>query len=344
MTGRVLLERPGGWRARSRPAAPAVAAPAWKRRETVEFEEAEADHASGDSGWTVGYLDLLLLLVTLFAALLGATYLQVNRLSAVEPQEIQPLARFDPPVAASARSEPDPAVTPTAAGPAAGSKAESVAGFEPAVWHAALAPILSEEVPPARAEPVSDGRADEAPNAPEPAASTPGESPDPPTVGQQGAEPSMPPAFEALMDLVAARGEREDLELLLDRHQLRLEVGDGILFDSGTADLNPTGEVLIEDLVTALQDERLKISLEGHTDDIPISTPRFPSNWELSSLRATTVARELITHGIPQERIRVTGHADTRPRAPNDSAANRALNRRVSLVLEMRDEPPSGSL
>ncbi|MBS0001887.1 MAG: OmpA family protein [Thioalkalivibrio sp.] len=344
MTGRVLLDRQGGWRERQRAAAPATAAPARQRRETVEFEEAGAEHASGDSSWTVGYMDLLLLLVTLFAALLGATYLQVNQLSAVEPEEIQPLAGFSPPVERPDRSEPDPAVSPTEAGPPAGSETGSAAEVEPAIWHAAAAPILSQEATPARPEPLADDPADEAPDAPEPAASMPAESPAPPEVVQHGAEPSVPPAFEALMDLVASRGEQEDLELLLDRHQLRLEVGDGILFDSGTADLGHSGTALIEELVTALQDERLKISLEGHTDDVPISTPQFPSNWELSSIRATTVARELIAHGIPQERIRVTGHADTRPRAPNDSDVNRALNRRVSLVLEMRDELPVGSL
>ncbi|MCA1791878.1 MAG: OmpA family protein, partial [Thioalkalivibrio sp.] len=153
--------------------------------------------------------------------------------------------------------------------------------------------------------------------------------------------PAVPAEFAAFMDLVAAHGEQQNLELLLDRHQLRLEVGNDILFPSGAADLADGGRSLLAELSNALSDDRLKISVEGHTDDVPISTARFPSNWELSSIRAITVARELIALGVPQQQLRVTGYADTHPRATNDSATNRALNRRVSLVLEVAEDPLS---
>ncbi|TVP87599.1 MAG: hypothetical protein EA347_07315 [Thioalkalivibrio sp.] len=343
MTGRVLLDRQGGWRERNRAAAPAAAPPAWRRRDVVEFDEAEAHQASGDSGWTVGYMDVLLLLVTLFAALLGITYMQMNQQGNAAPETIQPLGGFAPPLAAPAASSPNPATSPKVADSVVTPEPGPAPEVEPVNWPEATAPLLTTTADHADPETVLQDATVEAPEDPALGTATLAETPAALAVAERAAEPSVPPAFEALMELVAARTGEQDLELLLDQHQLRLEVGDGILFGSGTAELGPSGEALIEELVTALQDEGLKISLEGHTDDVPINTPRFPSNWELSSIRATTVARELIAHGIPQERIRVTGYADTRPRAPNDSDANRALNRRVSLVLEMQDELLAGS-
>lgn len=336
MTGKVLLAREPDWRKRTRTATAGANPPAWKRRETVEFDEPDSEHAGGDGGWTVGYLDVLLLLVTLFAALLGATYFQINQLRAVETADVEPLATLASPGQASPTPLPNPEVTSTETHaipqfePAAeAGTEESPIEAEPAV--VAMAAVT--ELSPLPEDPAATGEDD-----PETAASLPADPPGPSTIADAVPEPTVPPEFLALMELVAAHGQREDLELLLDRHQLRLEVGDGILFASGTADLGSGGQALIEELVTALDDDRLKIAVEGHTDDVPINTPRFPSNWELSSIRATTVARELIAHGIPQQRIRVTGFADTRPRAPNDSPANRALNRRVSLVLEVNDE------
>jgi len=338
MTGKVLLARQSDWRARTRLATAAASPPAWKRRETVEFDEPDPDHAGGDAGWTVGYLDVLLLLVTLFAALLGATYLQLNQLHSARAAESEPLAVFAPAVEAKPAAAPNPEVASTearATPEAVSGPTAEVVSVEPpadgkpslvAIDEAPAQKVLSEDPPASRLL------------ATEIASSTLPADPLPSMLTDAMPEPAVPPEFRALMELVAAHGERQDLELLLDRHQLRLEVGDGILFASGTADLGSGGQTLIEELVTALDDDRLKISVEGHTDDIPINTARFPSNWELSSIRATTVARELIAHGIPQHRIRVTGFADTRPRAPNDSPANRALNRRVSLVLEVTDE------
>ena len=351
MTGKVLLARQPDWRTRQRLESAATSPPAWKRREAVEFDEPESDHGGSDSGWTVGYLDVLLLLVTLFAALLAATYLQISQLRAAQVAEAEPLAVFAPATPQSPSAARTPDLAPRDAENQLVSASDPTAELEsePARAESQPSSVAKAEGPEphTRTEPKADSAAAD-PGAPAPIASgssvaatlditmdIPGIDPEP--------APTVPPQFLALMDLVATHADRQDLELLLDQHQLRLELGDGILFDSGTADLGAVGRALIEELVTALDDDRLKISVEGHTDDVPINTPRFPSNWELSSIRATTVARELIAHGIPQHRIRVTGFADTRPRAPNDSAANRALNRRVSLVLEVSEEILAGA-
>ena len=77
-----------------------------------------------------------------------------------------------------------------------------------------------------------------------------------------------------------------------------------------------------------------QINIRGHTDDTPISTERYPTNWELSSARATAVLRHFIDRGIDTERITATGFADTYPLASNTTEAGRAINRRVEIVLE----------
>lgn len=131
--------------------------------------------------------------------------------------------------------------------------------------------------------------------------------------------------------------QADEFDLLLEQEVLRLEVGDDILFASGQAELTLERIELIAELSDLLRDERLSIVVEGHTDNVPINTVQFPSNWELSTARAEAVAAELSRRGIDRQRLSVIGYADTRPRSPNDTPAHRARNRRVTLVLELAD-------
>ncbi|WP_237134789.1 flagellar motor protein MotB [Pseudohongiella sp. O18] len=114
---------------------------------------------------------------------------------------------------------------------------------------------------------------------------------------------------------------------------LTLRIADNLLFDSGEAELRYEGMILISQLTEVLEAFSGDISVEGHTDNIPISTPRFPSNWELSSARAISVLRFLESDGIDPSRMRAIGYADTQPLQSNASAEGRAGNRRVELVL-----------
>jgi len=110
-------------------------------------------------------------------------------------------------------------------------------------------------------------------------------------------------------------------------------VTDRVLFDPGEADLRPEGTQVLEGLAAALGRLPNKLSIEGHTDDTPISG-RYPSNWELSTARATTVLRSLIEqHGIAPDRLQAAGYADTRPVAGNATPEGRAANRRVEIVV-----------
>lgn len=107
-------------------------------------------------------------------------------------------------------------------------------------------------------------------------------------------------------------------------------------FASGSADLNPAFAEMVGRVGESLANIPGDIAVEGHTDEIPISTARFRSNWDLSAGRAAAVANALLARQqVQAERLRVQGHADTRPRVPNDSVANRALNRRVEIVVDL---------
>ena len=110
-------------------------------------------------------------------------------------------------------------------------------------------------------------------------------------------------------------------------------VTDRVLFDIGEADLRAEGREVLDHLAPALGRLPNHISIEGHTDNTPISG-RYPSNWELSTARATTVLRELIErHGLPAGRLQAAGYADQRPVAGNDTVEDRAANRRVEIVV-----------
>ena len=112
-----------------------------------------------------------------------------------------------------------------------------------------------------------------------------------------------------------------------------LRIADHLLFDSASAALTPRGETMLAQLTDQLAAFPGRISVEGHSDSRPITTQRFPSNWELSSARASAVLRFLTRKGIDAGRLRAIGYADTQPLAANDGATGRARNRRVELVL-----------
>ena len=105
-------------------------------------------------------------------------------------------------------------------------------------------------------------------------------------------------------------------------------------FPSGDATLNQDFVPILKKINEVLTQTDGLIAVAGHTDNIPISTSRYRSNWELSTYRATSVVHELLRYNtIPPERFVLEGYADTRPLAPNDSAENRATNRRVEIVV-----------
>ena len=124
------------------------------------------------------------------------------------------------------------------------------------------------------------------------------------------------------------------VDIAIEDRRVVLTIRDRVLFASAQAELNPQGREIIRKLSEALHLVPGTISVEGHTDDVPIVSPRFPSNWELSASRASTVVRELIGHGIPPTRLRAIGYAETKPVAVNSDATGRSFNRRVTFIVE----------
>ncbi len=114
-----------------------------------------------------------------------------------------------------------------------------------------------------------------------------------------------------------------------------LTVSGETLFSSGSARLNPSALPAFNRMIQIFdQFPEFVINIKGHTDNIPISTQAFPSNWELSAIRATTVLKHLISKGISPQRLTATGYGDIIPRVPNTTDENRDRNRRVEFVLE----------
>jgi chemotaxis protein MotB len=111
-------------------------------------------------------------------------------------------------------------------------------------------------------------------------------------------------------------------------------VSDGVLYDAESAALRADGVRVLNAIAPTLTSLPNQIRIEGHTNSIPV-TPggRYPSNWELSTDRATTVVRYLITRGLPPTRMSATGYADTQPLVPNTDPSSVSVNRRVDVVV-----------
>ncbi len=130
---------------------------------------------------------------------------------------------------------------------------------------------------------------------------------------------------------------------LIDNGKLKAKIVDGrmvlelqtdILFDSGSAKLSDEGAAMIREvgqLLGTIPDRKFQV--EGHTDNVPIKTKTYPSNWELASARAINVVKEMVDAGMPGKRVSAASYADTRPTASNQSDEGRAQNRRIEIVI-----------
>lgn len=165
------------------------------------------------------------------------------------------------------------------------------------------------------------------------------------TVNEPPTETAMPemttepvnPAAEfagRALSFLQEAGLSEEVEVIEQQGGVSLRVSSEILFASGAATLTNQGIDQLEKLVPLLVESDYRITVAGHTDNVPVRNQRFPSNWELSSARAGSVVRLFEADGIPSSRMQATGYADTRPLARNDTERGRARNRRVELVLK----------
>jgi len=140
--------------------------------------------------------------------------------------------------------------------------------------------------------------------------------------------------LEDISTSIKANGLGGLVTLIKDSNFTELAIQSRVLFSSGTSELTRSGEDVLVKLVPVLKDSDGLVFIEGHTDDHPISTSRFSSNWDLASARATEVLQFFVAEGINKSRFRAVSYGDTKPLVENTSEANRQRNRRVSLMIQ----------
>lgn len=150
--------------------------------------------------------------------------------------------------------------------------------------------------------------------------------------------------YEKLQEFLSREGLEGSVFLEFEERGLTLRFADQVLFDLGRADIKPEARQILRRLLPILSVLPNPIRIEGHTDNLPINTLQFPSNWELSTHRATNVIRFLTEQEeLNPRQLSAAGYGEFRPVVPNTSPENRALNRRVDIVimrLDLWDQEP----
>jgi chemotaxis protein MotB len=295
---------------------------------------ASLPHDSSQNAWLISYIDVLLLLITLLVVLLtvqkdtaeksvaAAKAVQVATLPQRSTNREPPIMRNTSPL------RPDRSGQEQETLHVHKQLQESSSRPHETTRQAISSPPRLRQMEASSVAPAQEGATDRGKGSKEKVASVSEQ----PTESVSSAVPQDPPD-----DL------KDQVEITREAEQIRLEVKDTFLFESGSADLKAQATTVLESLIGMLQRHPGGIAVEGHTDDRPIATARYPSNWELSAARASTVARYLIMHGIAAHRVQAVGYADTQPRSSNDSEEGRARNRRVTLVMypPPRDPAPT---
>lgn len=123
------------------------------------------------------------------------------------------------------------------------------------------------------------------------------------------------------------------VQVMQNNRGVRIDINDSVLFNSGSADLADSAVEIINEIAVILNANPRLIQVEGHTDDTPIHTHQFYSNWELSAVRASTVVRMLNAAGVEETRLSALGYGATQPISSSDTEFGRAKNRRVSIMI-----------
>ena len=155
--------------------------------------------------------------------------------------------------------------------------------------------------------------------------------------GQQDAR-DLARQFEDIARAVQERGLGDAVDIDLTERGVRLTFVDSVAFAPGSVVLDEPARGVLQ-TVAEMATGVATVEVEGHTDDQPISTPAYPSNWELSAARAAAVVRFLAAQpgALAPDRYVASGHGEYRPRAPNDTAAGRARNRRITVLFRTPD-------
>lgn len=358
------------WRTPARPRVAAVA----PGSVALPIEPVAED---GDAGWLLSFADLVMLLLTVFVLLFAYSRVPAPKPHPTRALPVRPATAASPkaqaPAHSVARSRPHAAPPPAPVRPAPApakprvapkaAAARSPAATATAPVHRAakrthvppparLVPALDWQPPhaaPLILRPAPEPRVPLAPPAPVQTAAIPAPSaragstsPHSPTrpqpVPARASNPAAPAAHPA--PIILPQDLRHQVQIVRTPGAINLILTDDLLYPAGDAQLSPAGRAVLDRIAALLARNRYAVSVQGYTDDTPIHTARYPSNWELSAARATTVARYLIARGVAPDRLSAVGYGDTRPRASNATPAGRAQNRRVTLVLHLHRSAP----
>lgn len=295
---------------------PKPARPPRRRRRRGDREADKALHNHATERWMISYADFITLLFAFFVVMYAMSSVNEGRYRVLSGS----LSTAFSPV----EGQPGSAVSSTG-GPVAGSATNApVKVDQPAVDA------------PKPVEPPAEKVAEKAP--------------------EKTPEPAVDPVERAEMQKNAERVQRmQKLASDMDNHLqslvhdgqvkvtrgargIAIEISASVLFDPAHADLKPASFGALKEVADVLSHFVEPLQVEGHSDDIPISTREFKSNWELSAARASSVARFLIDQGVAPSRIGVAGYAEFRPLVGNSSPEARARNRRVTLVVLSADD------
>lgn len=292
-------------------------------------EERLDDDDVGENDWSVSYADMVTLLMAFFIILTAVTVSQkpsmIEGVTTTPPNQLPgPSSPFD-------------------------GRGLTIAEFGvPANQDDVVSRYDDPEANGATTDPAPSGDAytaitnPEAPETEDPPVNTVAENPDPPELppavetAPQPTAPAANPLAEQLKQMVQQNDLAGQVEVITGAQSVTVRISDRILFASGKALLEDGGKALVQRLSAILNQTAAQggiISIEGHTDNIPIRTAQYPSNWELSAARAAMVVRELVALGLPAKKLRAIGYADTKPVASNRSREGRSSNRRVELVI-----------
>lgn len=156
--------------------------------------------------------------------------------------------------------------------------------------------------------------------------------PSPKTLAPAKADP-MDELARKLSQTLSRFGERGQVTVKRESRGVLVEISAGVLFASGRAEIQTEPSQLIREIAQHLVPLETRIQVEGFTDNVPIASPLYPTNWELSAARAASVARILIEEGARSETVTIAGHGENRPVAGNETEEGRAKNRRVRMLI-----------
>jgi len=146
--------------------------------------------------------------------------------------------------------------------------------------------------------------------------------------------------FHTLEELAYEFNMEKEINLVLTREGLVMRMSEHMLFGLGSADIAPEALPLLQKVGAIISKTAYLIRIEGHTDNLPIHTERYPSNWELSTARAVNVLRYFIkNHNIDPRRLAAEGFSEFHPVVANDTAQNREKNRRVEIIFIKKEQP-----